>query len=248
MISTALLLCVCVCVHVLCPHSKVRVVLRVQRGRCFVPASLPPGCIPSSPVDEHRLFDLHIRDVQTQGSRETQLGGTDRVRPLEAELGSMHLLPEGSMDFHMLPHHPSLSSCCKRDLLLRAAESRSSTDSAVPGLQIPPVLFPRCWQTSPREERSSAKPEMTCWGRVGSFHSCIMCWDLYKRGFFAGWPEPWRGMFAVCGSQTTAGTPLGSGRARASATEHFEVRLDLCVESQHRALGHSWDVAQASEQ
>lgn len=36
-----------------------------------------------------------------------------KVSPLEAELASVHPLP----DFHMLPHHPSLS-CCKRDLLL----------------------------------------------------------------------------------------------------------------------------------
>lgn len=86
----------------------------------------------------------------------------------------------------LLPCCPSSSSRCKTDLLLRAAESSSSTDSAVPGLQITLVPFPRCWQASPQEERSSAKPEMTCWGRVGSFHSRIVCWDLYIRGFFAG--------------------------------------------------------------
>lgn len=82
-----------------------------------MPASLPRR-VPS-PVDEHRLFDLNIRDVQTQGSKETQLGGTNRVRPLEAKLGSVHPLP----DFHMLPHHPSLPYCSKRDLLLQAARA-----------------------------------------------------------------------------------------------------------------------------
>lgn len=29
-----------------------------------MPASLPLGV--SSPVDEHRLFDLNVRDIQTQ--------------------------------------------------------------------------------------------------------------------------------------------------------------------------------------
>lgn len=56
------------------------------------------------------------------------------------------------------------------------------------------------------------------------------------------------GLFAVCGSQSTAGIAPGSERGPDSATEHLapvEVRLDLCVESQHSGL---CDVAQASEQ
>lgn len=106
----------------------------------------------------------------------------------------------GSFSHALHPHPPAARRiCCSR-----AAECRSLTGSAVPGLRIPLMPFPRCWQTSPQEERGSVKPEMTCWGRVGFFHSRIMCWDLYKRGFFAGWPDPWRVTFTVFCSWTAA--------------------------------------------
>lgn len=70
-------LCFSACVHVLSAYSNVRAMLTVKRGWYFVPASLPQGV--SSPVDEHRLFDLNIADTQMWRSREMWLGQSLRT-------------------------------------------------------------------------------------------------------------------------------------------------------------------------
>lgn len=165
---------------------------------------------------QHQSSAVHMTTSHTNHREQTERPGSSPCPSCTAELS--HEFPmwervplppaqqgqpwagRGSCSHTVHPHPPAARRvCCSR-----AAESRSLTGSAVPGLWIPPMPFPRCWQTSPQEERGSAKPEMTCWGRVGSFHARIMCWDLYKREFFAGQCDPWRVMFTVFCSQTTA--------------------------------------------